>query len=221
VSARLEIAATSVVLSGSFNPPILQPWWFEAHELLGPEHARAAEARLKAIDTELIGFDVEWLEMQATRDACTFVTNDSARHADLRDLVIGTFTLLPNTPLLAVGLNRLVHYQLSAADEYEKIVDDYLTTKEAWAFLENPAPRAVRMTSRRPHDEPKPGFTLVEVAPSVRVKPLGLFIAVNEHYQWAAEGEMMPSEDLPAVLAAEWEPARMRANEIALHILRT
>jgi len=219
MSARVEIAATSVVLAGSFNPPIFQPAWFEASTLLGAEHARAAEERLKALGNDFLGFEVEWLEIQVTRDSCAFTTTESARHTDLRDLVVGTFTLLPNTPILALGVNRLVHYQLSS-EAYGRF-EEAVAPKEPWHFLTNPKLRSVRMTGERPSDAPKPGFMQVEVAPSVRIKPYGVFISVNDHYEWAEGPEMVPAEDVPAVLQSEWEAARTRANVVVSHILGT
>ncbi|MDP9223941.1 MAG: hypothetical protein M3P18_08810 [Actinomycetota bacterium] len=218
MAPRLEIAATSVVLAGSFNPPIFQPRWFEVNELLGPEHAREAEKNLRALGNDLLAFVVEWLELQVTPDTCIVVTNDSTRESDLRDLVAGAFSLLGHTPLGALGLNRLVHYQYTEAEDYDRVVNDYLTTTKPWDFLEAPEATGVRMRSPR-GEEPKPGVTNVEIAPSVRIPSLGLFVAVNDHYDWSVDGEMAVAEDLPGILDKEWDVARNRANSIISQIV--
>ena len=104
-----EVAGISIVLLGSFNPAIFQPAWFAKQGLLPAGEAENAEINL--IHPEFVSFTAGWLQLQVTQSQFLASTTEDPLEA-LRDLVLGTFSLLRHTPVSKMGVNRDVHIRM-------------------------------------------------------------------------------------------------------------
>jgi hypothetical protein len=216
MAAQVELSGYSIILVGSFNPAIFQPEWFARNDLISEDDAHAGQEALEVVHPELTRFSTEWLDFETTRDRCRFATSQSARHADLRDLAIGTFTLLSHTPVQAMGLNRDAHFKFASEAEWHE-VGDRMAPKEPWqGVLTEPGLRKILMEESR--EEGVPGYVRVELAPSVKVEP-GVFIQVNDHYR-LAEAPGVDAAEAVTVLRDRWDALRSRTDAITERILR-
>lgn len=173
---RPEIAGASIVVLGRFNPSIFQPQWFSHHELLPQEEADAAEIGL--IHPNATMFSTTWLSWEVTQTKLAAGTNDPTMALSLRDLVLSTFQVLEHTPLLAVGLNRHLHFR-GNAERLAFLQGTYLPEPIWKSVFEAPAWKSTVVVGKRSgHSSDR---VQVKLQPSNQV-PFGMFLDFNEHF---------------------------------------
>jgi hypothetical protein len=197
----LRLEARSVVLLGSFNPPIFHPQWFESMALV-PSDASS--------DVELITPDVTkitlggWLEVVVLRDRFTVQTTDPLKYETMRDLVVSTFTILAHTPLTALGLNHDRHYRIPREEDWHAL-GHILAPKDMWStVLEKPGMRSLTIEGVRP--DKLSGAIYVKVEPSQRMEPgeVGIFFGVNDHFNLDADAFAKDPEILRSYVEGHW-----------------
>lgn len=168
----------SIVLVGNFNPAIFQPTWLASKGLI--RESEATSASIEVIHPEIAQFRAGWLHLAVTTTKFVASTADPAHRAPLRDLVMGIFELLDQTPTTRLGLNRSVHVDLTD-DETWHGLGHLVAPKEPWAgILEKPGMRVLLMEGDR--RDKRPGRTFFRVEPSQKF-PHAAFIDVNSEYQ--------------------------------------
>ena len=116
-----EYEAAIMVMVGAFNPTIFQPRWLGAQQLIRPEEAE--HAKIVTIQPEVADFSTEWFQMQVLQNRFTLNTTDPGHYSALRDLAIAICTLLPHTPVSAIGINRAFHFQMPSNKAWHGIGD--------------------------------------------------------------------------------------------------
>jgi len=175
----------SIVLIGNFNPAIFQPAWLAAKGLIRESEASAAV--IEVIHPEVAQFRAGWLYVVVTRDRFFASTSDPGCQAPLRDLVVGTFELLEQTPTARLGLNRSMHVDL-VDEQTLHALGHLVAPKEPWAgILEKPGLRSLMMEA--PRSDRIPGRKFFRVEPSQK-HARAAFIDVNCEYH--------PDPNLPA-----------------------
>lgn len=176
-----EIEGLSIVLIGDFNPKIFQPAWFAAQELIRTKESEESEVQL--ITPEVTSFKLgDWLELQVTRERFSASTAQEAYFEILRDLVLGTFTLLRHSPVRAVGINYMAHHRLRSEEEMHSYGYSWAPKTNWEGILNNPGMRVLIMQGKR--TDGYMGYVQVQSEPSAKVQP-GIFFAINDHFQIA------------------------------------
>lgn len=203
-----ELGGASIVLIGSFNPAIFQPAWFGAEGLLPKSEAEGAE--IEMVHPDFVSFSTEWLVVQVTREQLAAVSRREP-YDSLRDLVVGTFSLLSHTPLRSMGINRDSHFAMPSQDAWNDLGWRY-APKEAWeGVLTRPGLLSVTVQDVRP-DEYR-GFVRVKVEPSIRVR-MGVYVQVNDHFDGDDEEQPAGSGPLVETLKETWGSSVTRSERI-------
>lgn len=170
----------AVVVTGSLNPPAVQPWWL-AHLGLTSE-ADAENARIEGVSPEFSVFQLSWVRIEILRERFSATaTNVEADKLRLRDLVCGIFSSLPHTPVIALGINRIVHYEMPTAESYHRI-GHTLAPKDFWnRHLKDPGLKRLAIVSGRTDDHP--GEINLLVRPVLEEKNV-VEISYNSHFQF-------------------------------------
>jgi len=113
----IELSGNAIVATGSFNPAIFHPLWLKEKELIAENAAEDALAQI-FVTPELTAFTADWLSVQVTLQQAIFSTVEEGREPELRDLFMGTFDLLPETPINAVGINADVHFRVESQEAW-------------------------------------------------------------------------------------------------------
>jgi hypothetical protein len=205
------IQGASIVLRGDFNPTIFHPTWLANQGLIRPQEAEAAD--IKIIHQQVTQLEVEWLRMGVTTDRFSVTTNQEPYYEPLRDLVIGIFNLLVQTPLRVVGINRHFHYRLESEDAWH-MVGNRLVPKQDWQeTLERPGMLSLSVEGRRPDD--LEGYIRVKVEPSSR-ELFGVFIEINDHYILPSAPESPTSaQEAITIISEQWSQSMQRGLQIA------
>src|SRR4051812_21547632 len=179
MAAPVELSGIAVVCAGSFNPAIFQPDWLATKELVPPESAAAARDGL-IVTPQLAAFTADWLSIQVTADQAAFTTVDEGRDLDLRDFARSVLTVLPETPVDAVGINSDAHFRVDSEEAWHTLGDRF-APKDFWEPLfegdtwkKRPDDKIVglRSITVEASRDDLSGLVRVEVGPSVRVGPL-------------------------------------------------
>ncbi len=209
-----EIESAAIVMLGSFNPAIFQPRWLGVQKLIRSEEAESA--KITTIQPELADFSTEWFQLQVLQSRFMVACTDPRQYAPLRDLAVGIFTLLPHTPVKAMGLNRSFHFGTPSIESWHRI-GHRLAPKEPWhSLMEGPGLRSMLMQGRR--KEEGDGVLHVKVEPSVKVEH-GVFVEVNEEFKAPAKSESEGAFWVPDLLAARWDAILRFAEAAADHLL--
>src|SRR5436190_1555698 len=124
-----EEEAIAIVMLGSFNPAIFQPFWLSAQELIRPEEAK--NARIRAIQAEVADFSTEWFQLQVLQNRFQLVSQEPRHFGPVRDLSAAIFTILSHTPIKVLGMNRSFHFKMPSLDVCNSI-GHKLAPKEHW-----------------------------------------------------------------------------------------
>lgn len=94
----------SVVLLGSFNTLIFHPLWLLKKRLI-PESDVVNKQIV--INSQVSQYPIgDWMQMTVTPDRCEFKIQKPERIVVMKDLIMGTLNSLPETPIIAMGINR-------------------------------------------------------------------------------------------------------------------
>ncbi len=221
------VAGTAIVLRGAFNPAIFQPAWFAVEKLLPGEEAESAKVEI--VTSQITSFTTAWLTIQVTNDRFMAHTQLANMELPLRDLVLATFRLLRHTPISVMGLNRDAHYEMGSAEAWHRI-GNLLAPKERWeGLLNQPGTRSLTIEGTRP--DKYEGYIRVKLEPS-NVIPLGLFIEINDHFQfatppsspgdpWKSDTEsLISSANMLAALEGAWDESFKRARSLMEGVLK-
>ena len=206
-----------IVVRGEFTPTLFHPTWFAEHGLIQPGEASAA--RIEIVHPKATVFALDWLSVNVTDSQVQFTTNLSAYFEVLRDLVVGTFRVLSQTPFRAVGINHLVHLPLSTEAAWHEM-GHALAPKVPWKdSLKNPGMRAVVLWGEREDD--RKGYVQVNVEPSGQVK-FGVYVAVNDHFQLAEESAPARTDagEIASLVSNEWTASEKRAEAVLNSVIR-
>ena len=171
----------------------------------------------------------DWLSVQVTQEQAVFSTVEEGRQYDLRDFAAGLFTLLPETPIDANGINADTHFRLESETVWHQFGDRFLPkefweplfTEDHWKQRSDGKRVGMRsMTVEVNRQDSSPGYVRTELGPSVRVTPNGIFAGINCHYQLTTSVDKRKNAmEARRVLLDEWETARGMQIDLVKQLL--
>jgi hypothetical protein len=202
----------TVVVTGSLNPPAVQPWWLAHLGLISPLDAESA--KIDGISTEFSVFELAWVRIEILRERFSATAvNIEADQLRLRDLVCGIFSALPHTPVTALGINRIVHYEMPSSDGYH-LIGDTLAPKEFWKrHMKGPGLKSLTLRGERSDDQP--GEINVTVKAVLSQKDV-IEVSYNNHLQFPAKGV---GKDVAPMLERGIEAALNEGTAIAKSLI--
>lgn len=210
-----ELQITAIVLVGDFNPAIFSPTWFNNQGLIRKGEAETAETQI--LHPDVSSFNLEWLRCQVTRTQFVIETQQESHDDALRDLAVGTFTLLRHTPIKAMGINTQTHFKIDSVDQWHRIGHS-LAPKEVWkGIFSNPGMKSLTMEDS-PRADGYLGHIRVDVQPSKRVHP-GLYFLINDHYNSSTNGVGTGCDEIVEILSNNWEQSRKKSSDIVNNLL--
>lgn len=209
-----ELEQAAVILLGSFNPAIFHPSWFAAHDLIPNDEQRVPKGvKLAIAHTEVTDFSTDDFTLQVQPQRFALRALNASFYESLRDLAFSTFSILHHTPIKKMGLNRNFHFRMPSAESWHE-VGDRLAPKEHWTgFLHKPGMKNLTMEGARQDDYE--GFIRVLVEPSGEVRPYGIHVGVNDHYEVSDPEESQGCLELIEILKNSWTESLGKAADIA------
>lgn len=205
---------SSIVLVGSFNPAIYHPEWFLRNGLISEDDLKDQE--IEIIHNDLSRFSFAWLSAQIQDDKFVLRTNDPSQFSPLRDLVVSVFTILEHTPIVKLGMNYLVTYNLEKEEDWHK-VGDTLAPKTIWEKTLKEPVGMMSLSVGSPREDDFDGIINVTVGPVMTKSMYGINVSVNNHIEVK---EKEASLSIPTILLDHWDKAIAHAKSIAETTIR-
>lgn len=212
---RPKIQTHNIVLLGDFNPKILHPTWFAAQGLIREQEAEVAE--LVICHPEILIFSLDWLALEVSRDRFKAETVKESHYEAIRDLVKGTLDLLHHTPIRAIGINKLLHFEMESEEQWHN-VGHKLAPKDVWdGILTKPGMRTLTMEGIK-QEEGVMGYIRITVEPSVKVHP-GVYININDHFKIKENQTGQSSNEAISILENRWNASLKRCDKVVSMLL--
>lgn len=204
----LKIETLSIVFVGDFNPVILQPFWLANKNLIG--EIEANKANVDIVHKEVVKYELDWVSLEITKNRCQFKTSKEPYFEPLKDLAVGIFKILKETPISSLGINYI--YDLSLIDE--KRYYDFgskLTPLNIWENeLNDPRLMSLEIKEESRTDKQK-GFRRVRISPTDQKIPFGITVNINNHFDLINEGSKI---DAVSHLINNWEESSNQSKRI-------
>jgi hypothetical protein len=156
------------------------------------------------------------MRLQVIQEQFVIETIQEPYYEILRDLIVGTFSLLNHTPVTMLGINTQQHFRMHFEDEWNKLGHELAPKEKYWIpVLEKPGMRSLVVQGQRP-DKYK-GYIQVKVEPSSKIQ-LGVYISINDHYEVKEESNCKTIVD---ILNIDWVDSRQRAEKLIKHFVNT
>lgn len=224
----LEIFSLQIIILGSFNPPVISPFWLNKNLLIGDEDMKSAmEVNSLAITPDISRFETEWFSIQVIKEQ--FVMNSKGPVTPaLKDLVTGIFTLLEHTPLSAIGINSIAHYKIYSVDEFHKI-GDVLAPKNIWnSIYPESDSQSVGLHQvtleinpfKRESEASVGNYKRVTLSRSDKL-PHSIYFIFNDHNLITIEKNSMKtaSEKLLEIVDSNWDTSQQEAKTLFSSVL--
>lgn len=223
MTRKAEMYASSVVCLGAFNPAILSPDWLQRNSLIGSQDADLArQGQTLIISHQVTQFETSWFAVQVVENQFALTSKGALTEA-FKDLAAGILTLLPQTPITAIGLNFMGHYKLPSISDFHAL-GDLLAPKTIWNELfpaKDEPPGLVNLTvnirklDRLANVIKSKDFKNISVQPSNQI-PHGVYLAFNDHHDLAPDDEsrLLPAERAASLIDSIWDATNQDATKI-------
>jgi hypothetical protein len=206
-----ELEGWSLVLVGSFNPGIFHPLWLEKFNLISKEEAEKAE--LQIVQSEVSAFKVGVVDLFVRPDKFQINTMDPTAMLQVRDMGVGCFKVLDQTPIRQMGINRMMHFKMPSVDSWHA-VGHKLAPKQIWEGLDLESPGTLNVEIQGHRQGSPAKYSRVQVQPSQKIES-GVYVRTNEHF----EVDSPDPQKFVNWLNAEWEPCQKFGRELAENLL--
>lgn len=220
-----ENSGATLVLLGAFAPPNFSPDWMLSNKLIGEGDRAAANSHQLIVSHQVTVWETEWFGIQASPERLLLRGVGPVTPA-LRDLAMGVLTLLPETPVEALGMNFSTHFKIGGREIYHKI-GDVLAPKDIWKTLV-PEGHSVGMSDLTVLIQPfqRDGVVSTKDSVQISVQPSnsvagGIFININNHKNIAERDatKSKPAEIAFEIIEKEWESLWQSSGETMVKLL--
>lgn len=210
-----EIEGMTIVVAGDFNPAIMHPQWFASNGLIRDEDAGNAE--IEIVHKRVSNFRTESFSLQVTDDRFAIQSEDPTMFLPIRDLVVGTFSILEHTPVRAFGLNRYEHIPMESETAWHAL-GDFFVPKAPWnELMDRPGTRIVAVSGHRKGADD--AIVELKIQPSSKTQN-GVHLHLHEHYDIPHDANSPEAmKYLLNTLRSAWESFNDYWHEAATHLL--
>lgn len=182
----LQVRTLSVVIIGDFNPLIFQPFWLSNKNLI--REGEATSAKVEIMHGEIVRYELDWISIEITKSRCAFTTTKEPYFDPLKDLVVGIFKILNETPIKLFGFNHVYDLSLLSKEMYFNFGKS-LTPLEYWNENMNEPRLSLLEIYEKERKDGQKGNRRVKISPSVdQTISFGVSININDHFELNLNG---------------------------------
>jgi hypothetical protein len=214
---RIVRSDAIIVAIGAFNPAIVTPDWLHGRGLISEADRDHCLSKMQAlVENRIMAFDADWFSLRLVENQLALSTSMGVTPR-LRDLALGVFSILPETPLSALGLNFVADIQFDTSNEYHQF-GDTLVPKSLWNELypdknAGVASLVVAIDSdprlQTPDKKRAPHQKRFTIQPSNVINVNAVHIAFNDHFDLDKRNGARDS--LP-LLTNQWERSQEESD---------
>ena len=194
----LESKSLAVILLGNFNPSIFQPFWLAKKELITEQEA--LDAKIDVIHNELVVYDLGWAKIDVRVDRFEISTHSEPYFAIVKDLIVGIFVYLRETPIRALGINNVFSLNLQDEVRYYDF-GNKLAPLSNWDFVKAPRLASLEILERERPDDHR-GHYRIRIEADKAVK-FGVSVLMNNHFD-LDEQKKSNTIEVVSIIEKEW-----------------
>ncbi|MDX2306348.1 MAG: hypothetical protein NW226_26300 [Microscillaceae bacterium] len=205
-----EITDLSIVLIGDFSPSIIQPYWLAYKKLITESDAQ--NARIEMVHKEITKFDLDWANLEITRQRFLIRTLKQDYFEITKDLVVSIFKILKDTPLSYLGINHVFHFKFDPHN-FEKISNSLVSFNIWRNIIDDPKLLSLQITENPRKDGLNGSFNVI-INPSELIQYDGISININDHFGITTDNKNTNNKDIVNILTGNWANSLDRANKL-------
>lgn len=214
LNEHIEKEELSVVFNGSFNPLIITPYWLSTKNLIRESEATNADVRI--MHQEIVDFSLDWVFIEITQTRATFKCTKSPFFDITRDLILGIFKILRETPIYSYGFNFQSTISLKTQDRFY-IIGNKIAPFSNWAeVVEEPRLQRIDILQKAPLNEIDGRITVQVYASEDLSIQFAIVINVNNHF--AFDIKTKDRKFTSNHLLDNWELSKTSANNILIQL---
>lgn len=198
-----EVVELSCIFLGDFNPAIFHPSWLVQKGLI--KETEGDNAEIKIVSNSAAAFSIESAEFEITQSRFLIKTSNESYFESLKDLTYSIFKILKETPLDALGVNHIFHFELS--DEKYLEIGRTLAPFENWDGVFDD-PRLLRIEMKNNSSADSVTSSRIFITSSSVLKNKGVRIGCNDHFKQPVNAE---KEYLVELLMKDWNKLHTNA----------
>ncbi len=208
--------SASIVILGAFNPAIFQPAWLAAKNLISANDALTAEVRL--ISSQFAAFKAGGIILEVLPDRFLVQADEPLDQVRLRDLVIGIFAVLSETPVTRMGVNWTQVFRLESEQKWHG-TGDLLAPKDVWSKVLRGRPGLKAITVQGALPEGLRGQLNVKIEPIAPAVPNGVRFEFNNDINGPDRDGPVSVDAFIEIIQTWWEKWRNESAHIANELL--
>lgn len=198
-----EVVELSCIFLGDFNPAIFHPSWLVQKNLIKETEGESAE--IKVVSNSAAVFSIESADFEITQSRFLIKTSNESYFESLIDLTYSIFKLLKETPLEALGVNHIFHFELSE-EKYLEIGQTLAPFNNWEGIFKEPRLSRIEMSEKSSKDSD--ASSRFSITASGLIKNKGVRIACNDHFKHPEDAQ---KEYLAEHLMKEWKKIHTNA----------
>ncbi len=212
MNQHLKINTLGIVLLGDFNPTIIQPFWLASKGLI--RDTDAENAVIEHILKQSVKFSLSWAKIEVTTSHFSITTDQESFFEPLRDLVLGVFKLLKETPITSLGVNHIYTFSLPDKKTFYEFGNKIAPLSNWDSFLNSPKVLQVEIIEETREDNYN-GYFRVHIQPAAAELKLdnSIVFSINDHITLKKD-ETGQKGELLTYLRNEWNTSFAKANKI-------
>ena len=207
-----EIAGTSIVLLGKFDPAAAQPKTLVEKGLLRSDDL--ATLVMQVVLPDVVAFTVDWMSASFEPNRAMVSTNPKKPMAEpVRDFILDIVEEMSSHAVEAFGINNDYHFAAQTMEVWHEVGHALVPKDPLWTKVSK-NPGLLSLSIRGERDDGHRGYVQIKVEPSLQI-PNGIYVQVNDHFtrpDGSAPND--PAMPLLKVIEDEWTNCLRRADII-------
>jgi hypothetical protein len=184
---NVEKDELDIVIIGTFNPVIITPIWLAYKSLIRESEANSANVRI--MHNEIVDYDLEWATLNITQRRFHIKCTQVPFFEITRDLVVGIFSILKETPITSFGYNHNKTISLKTEDRFYEFGNKLCPLNNWSDSLDNARLQRVDILDKN-STQKKQGNILVTINASTDLQVnFGVVININDHYDFSLQSD--------------------------------
>lgn len=200
----------ALVTIGSFNPVIISPTWLEKKGALGKDEEERATIEL--IHREMTQFSLGWSSCRVTPERFELACDSKAYFEPTKDLFQNIFKVLRETPVIAIGINHVIIFDLGDATKFDHF-GKFLATMDIWKeTISNSKLKTIEILEQ-PRGDKLSGHRNIRLEGISNAKAkYGVSISINDHFDVTSVSDMLN------VISQNWQSSFDKTKSITTSI---
>lgn len=216
VNDFVEIKTIHLVFAGDFNPSIIQPFWLANKGLI--RDSEAQDAKVEIIHNEFVRFSFDWVTIEVRQDRFDIQSSQEPYFSIVKDLCIGIFNSLKETPIKGLGINHIWHCNLRNSESYFEF-GNKLAPLINFDFLNNARMIHLDIIEQKRSDN-KPGSYRIRIEPTDKASTnFGVAININDHFGLDVNNTGRGGEMLK-ILKENFDSSLERCKDVVTKLLK-